>query len=62
MYFDRSIIIADEATSALDNRLSQEIHDALTNIKGKTIIEVAHKISDNEKKQFDRIIELDKLN
>lgn len=62
LYFDRSIIIADEATSALDNRLSQEIHDALTNIKGKTIIEVAHKISDNEKKQFDRIIELDKLN
>lgn len=62
LYFNRSIIIADEATSALDNKLSQEINNALISIKGKTIIEVAHKISDNEKSKFDKVIELDKLN
>lgn len=62
VYFDRSIIIADEATSSLDNKLSQEIHNALISVKDKTIIEVAHKISDNDKNQFDKVVELDKLN
>ncbi len=62
VYFDRSIIIADEATSSLDDKLSQEIHNALISVKDKTIIEVAHKISDNEKNQFDKVVKLDKLN
>lgn len=54
----RPILLADEATSALDNKLSLQIHQTLLNNPNFAVVEVAHKISDQEKKMFDQIIDL----
>lgn len=56
----RPILLADEATSALDNKLSLQIHKTLLTNPNFAVIEVAHKISDQEKKLFDKIIDLSK--
>lgn len=56
----RSILLADEATSALDNELSLQIHQVLLKNSNFAVIEVAHKISHQEKEMFDRIIDLSK--
>lgn len=56
----RPILLADEATSALDAKLSLQIHQTLLNNPKVAVIEVAHKISDQEKAMFDQIIELGK--
>ena len=55
---NRPILLADEATSSLDNKLSLAIHKIILNSPGLTVIEVAHKITDQEKKMFDRVIDL----
>ncbi|MCR1902939.1 ATP-binding cassette domain-containing protein [Lactobacillus taiwanensis] len=52
----RQILLADEATSALDIDLSLQIHQTLLKNPDFAVIEVAHKISDQEKAMFDRII------
>ncbi|CCI86035.1 ATP-binding cassette domain-containing protein [Lactobacillus pasteurii] len=57
----RPILLADEATSALDPAMSLAIHQTLLKNKGITVLEVAHKVSDEELEMFDRIIHLDKL-
>lgn len=49
---------ADEATSALDAKLSLQIHQTLLDNPKVAVIEVEHKISDQEKSMFDRIIKL----
>ncbi len=49
-----------EATSALDNELSLQIHQVLLKNSNFAVIEVAHKISHQEKEMFDRIIDLSK--
>lgn len=54
----RQILLADEATSALDNDLSLQIHQTLLKNPDFAVIEVAHKISAQEKAMFDRIIKL----
>lgn len=54
----RPILLADEATSALDNQLSLQIHQTLLKNSNFAVIEVAHKISEQEKEMFDRIIDL----
>ncbi len=55
---NRPILIADEATSSLDNELSKRIHQTiLKDFKG-TVIEVAHKVSDEEKGWFDQVVKL----
>lgn len=56
----RPILLADEATSALDNKLSLQIHQVLLKNSNFAVIEVAHKISHQEKEMFDRIIDLSK--
>ena len=56
---DRPILLADEATSALDPNLSLEIHKTLLKNPRVAVIEVAHKISPEEKAMFDVIIHLD---
>lgn len=56
----RPILLADEATSALDNELSLQIHQVLLKNSNFVVIEVAHKISHQEKEMFDRIIDLSK--
>lgn len=56
----RPILLADEATSALDNELSLQIHQTLLKNSNFAVIEVAHKISHQEKEMFDRIIDLSK--
>lgn len=57
----RPILLADEATSSLDNELSLNIHRIILNNPDLTVIEVAHKITDKEKKMFDRVIYLNKI-
>ena len=54
------ILILDEATSALDPKLSLDIHKTLLENPNVAVIEVAHKISPEEKAMFDVIIHLDK--
>lgn len=54
----RPILLADEATSALDPHLSLEIHETLLKNPNIAVIEVAHKISPDEKAMFDQIIHL----
>ncbi|MGO2722523.1 MAG: ATP-binding cassette domain-containing protein [Lactobacillus sp.] len=55
---ERPILIADEATSALDNALSKRIHQTiLKDFKG-TVIEVAHKVSDEERQWFTQVVKL----
>ncbi|TSO26829.1 ABC transporter ATP-binding protein [Lactobacillus sp. LL6] len=56
----RPILLADEATSALDPNLSLAIHETLLKNPKVAVIEVAHKISPEEKEMFDQIIHLDK--
>lgn len=56
----RPILLADEATSALDPQLSLDIHKTLLKNSKVAVIEVAHKISPEEKAMFDVIIHLDK--
>lgn len=55
----RPVLLADEATSALDNDLSLQIHKTLLENPNFAVIEVAHKISKQERAMFDRIINLD---
>lgn len=55
----RPILLADEATSALDAKLSLQIHQTLLNNPKVAVIEVAHKISEQEKAMFNRIIDLE---
>ncbi|WP_271328302.1 ATP-binding cassette domain-containing protein [Thomasclavelia cocleata] len=57
----RPILLADEATSALDKKLSAKIHKTFLKDPNITVLEVAHKISDQEKEMFDRIINLEQL-
>ncbi|MGQ5708343.1 ATP-binding cassette domain-containing protein [Lactobacillus sp. PSON] len=57
---ERPILLADEATSALDPQLSLAIHETLLKNPKVAVIEVAHKISPEEKEMFDKIIHLDK--
>lgn len=54
----RPILLADEATSALDPALSLDIHRTLLCNDHVAVIEVAHKISEQEKAMFDQIIDL----
>jgi ABC-type transport system involved in cytochrome bd biosynthesis, ATPase and permease components len=56
----RPILLADEATSALDPKLSLEVHNTILKNSQVAVIEVAHKISEQEKSMFDRIIQLDR--
>ena len=56
----RPILLADEATSALDPNLSLAIHKTLLKNQRIAVIEVAHKISPEEKAMFDKIVQLDK--
>lgn len=55
----RPILLADEATSALDPSLSLAIHQTLLKNPRVAVIEVAHKISPEEKAMFDKIVHLD---
>ncbi len=55
----RPVLLADEATSALDPRLSSQIHQTILQNFPGTVIEVAHKISDEERAMFDRVVKLD---
>ena len=52
-------LLAYEATSALDPNLSLGIHKTLLKNPRIAVIEVAHKISPEEKAMFDVIIHLD---
>lgn len=55
----RPILLADEATSALDPNLSLAIHKTLLKNPRVAVVEVAHKISPEEKAMFDKIVHLD---
>jgi len=57
---NRDIILADEITSALDSKTSAHISNFLLN-SDKTIIEISHKVSEEQLKLYDQIIYLDKF-
>ena len=42
---DYPIIVLDEATSALDNETQEKIRKAIENMKDRTVIMVAHRLS-----------------
>lgn len=52
----RPVILADEATSSLDQNLSRKIRNVLLQETDSSLIEVAHKISEEEKSKFDQVI------
>ncbi len=45
LYFQRPIIILDEATSSLDNINESEVMTNIQNLKNKTVIIIAHRLS-----------------
>lgn len=55
---ERPVLLADEATSALDKNLSEKIHQTILKDFSGTVIEIAHKTSDNEREFFNQIIKL----
>lgn len=56
-YHRRNILVMDEATSALDNQTEKEIVSVIQQLKGKTLIVIAHRLS--TVKHCDRIYRLD---
>ncbi|WP_125768402.1 ATP-binding cassette domain-containing protein [Lapidilactobacillus wuchangensis] len=54
----RPVILADEPTSALDAVLSQQIQESLAT-SSSILIEVAHKLSDDETKLFTKVVNLE---
>lgn len=50
----RPIILADEMTSALDEETSKLVREYITS-SSETVIEVAHKVTDDERKLYDEI-------
>lgn len=57
---NRPMILADEVTSALDVETGDKISNYLLNAK-QTLIEVSHKVSDDQLKKYDQVVYLDKL-
>ena len=45
IYFDKDILILDEATSSIDSNTEKKIMESIYNMKNKTIIMIAHRIS-----------------
>ena len=57
---DRPVILADEVTSALDPKTSERVTEFL--LTGSfTLIEIAHKTSEANKKRYTKIIQLDQI-
>ena len=56
----RKIILADEISSALDNETSQKINQMLLQ-SDVTLIEVSHKVSEEQNEQYQQIINLSQL-
>lgn len=57
LYHDPEVLVLDEATSALDNETEAEVMQAVSALKNKTILIVAHRLSTIE--QCDRLYKLD---
>ncbi|MFZ2585896.1 MAG: hypothetical protein WAX20_06855 [Enterococcus aquimarinus] len=56
----REIILADEISSALDNETSYKINQMLLK-SNVTLIEVSHKVSEEQNEQYQQIINLSQL-
>ena len=56
LYNNPNILILDEATSALDNETEKEIINSVKNLKDKTVIMIAHRLTTLA--DCDRIFEL----
>lgn len=56
LYNNPNILILDEATSALDNKIEKEIINSVKNLKDKTVIMIAHRLTTLV--DCDRIFEL----
>lgn len=57
LLYDCSVLLVDEGTSALDEETASKVHDTIMGL-GKTVIEVAHYLPENEKSKFDTILKL----
>lgn len=56
--YNRPIILADEATSSLDNITAAHIRNTFIN-SPNTLIEVAHKVSQEEQLLYDKVLKLE---
>lgn len=57
---ERPIILADEATSSLDPELSLAIHKTILEQNQSAVVEVAHKVTDEERAMFTKIVKFSK--
>lgn len=55
LYRSSEILLLDEVTGALDKTTSEEVENAMLDIKNKTIINVCHKFNDNTLPLYDMI-------
>ncbi len=60
LYDDSEIFVFDEFTSALDKDSAYLIEKDILQIKGKTLINVSHRLFDDLKSEYDAVIVLDK--
>lgn len=60
LYFQRPILMMDEALSAIDKNTAKEIEKNILLQKEKTMISIAHTMSIDNIKLFDKIIVLEK--
>ncbi|BFL72336.1 ABC transporter ATP-binding protein [Anaerococcus sp.] len=56
---DKKVIFADEITSSLDDESARSVMDILLNMDIMLIM-ISHKISDEQKKLFDQVVDLEK--
>lgn len=59
LFFKRPVVLADEATASLDPVLSRKIHETLLKEYPRTVIEVAHHLTPDEKTMFNKIIQFE---
>ncbi len=55
---NHSILLVDEGTSALDRENADIVEESLLNNKDLTLILISHHLSEERKKQFDKVYEL----
>ncbi len=58
LFAGRDIIVLDEGVSALDKETASEIENMLLNQKGRTLIQVSHHVTPENRARYDKVIEI----